>query len=129
LNPGINLASGAHVVNGHWFLPIDGHQMSPRTALLPFLVRRCAVVARMCENPNMKFRAGLIIGLVVGFIAGARAGRERYDQLVSAYNKLRSNDMVRKTTDIAEQSTRKTRAAAGNTLVSTADTIRDRAAR
>ena len=83
----------------------------------------------MCENHNMKFRLGLIIGLILGFLLGARAGRERYDQLVAAYNKIRSNQVVRKTTDIAEQSTRKTRAAAGNTLVSTADTIRQRAAR
>ena len=83
----------------------------------------------MCKNPDMKFRIGLFTGLIIGFLLGARAGRERYDQLVAAYNKLRSHDMVRKTTDIAEQSTRKTRAAAGNTLVSTADTIRQRAAR
>lgn len=83
----------------------------------------------MWDNPDMKFRAGLIIGLVVGFVAGARAGRERYDQLVSAFRKLRANDTVRQTADFAERSTRKSRAAAGNTLVSTADTIRDRAAR
>ena len=83
----------------------------------------------MWHNPGMKFRTGLITGLIIGFLLGARAGRERYDQLVAAYNKLRSNDMVRKTTDIAEQSSRKTRAAAGNTLVGTADTIRQRAAR
>jgi hypothetical protein len=83
----------------------------------------------MCENPYMKFRTGLIAGLIIGFLLGARAGRERYDQIMAAYNKIRSNDVVRKTTDIAEQSTRKTRIAAGNTLVSTADTIRTRAAR
>jgi len=83
----------------------------------------------MCDNHTMKFRLGLITGLIIGFLLGARAGRERYDQLMAAYHKLRSNDVVRKTTDIAEQSTRKTRAAAGNTLVSTAETIRQRAAR
>lgn len=83
----------------------------------------------MCDNPSMKFRTGLITGLIIGFLLGARAGRERYDQIVAAYNKIRSNDRVRRTTDLAEQSTRKTRAAAGNTLVSTADTIRQRSAR
>ncbi|MEN8237597.1 MAG: YtxH domain-containing protein [Actinomycetota bacterium] len=77
----------------------------------------------------MKFRLGLITGLTIGFLLGARAGRERYDQIVATYNKIRSNDAVRRTTDLAEQSTRKTRTAAGNTLVRTADTIRQRAAR
>jgi hypothetical protein len=83
----------------------------------------------MCENPDMKFRTGLVAGLIIGFLLGARAGRERYDQIVAAYNKVRSNDTLQRTTNIAEQSTRKTRAAAGNTLVSTADTIRQRTAR
>ncbi len=77
----------------------------------------------------MKFRLGLLTGLIIGFLLGARAGRERYDQLVAAYNKIRSSDTVRQTTDLAERSTRKTRAAAGNTLVGTANTIRQRAAR
>jgi hypothetical protein len=77
----------------------------------------------------MKFRLGLIIGLVAGFLLGARAGRERYDQLVAAFNKIRSHEQVLQAADIAERSTRKTRAAAGNTLVGTAGTIRERAAR
>jgi hypothetical protein len=87
-----------------------------------------SVGTEMWHNLTMKFRIGLITGLIIGFLLGARAGRERYDQLVAAYNKIRSNELVRRTTDLAEQSTRKTRAAAGNTLVGTADTIRQRAA-
>ncbi|GMR02979.1 MAG: hypothetical protein BMS9Abin20_1337 [Acidimicrobiia bacterium] len=77
----------------------------------------------------MKFRFGLFVGLITGFVLGARAGRKRYDQIVAAFNKVRSNDQVHQAADLAERSTRKTRAAAGNTLVSTADTIRDRVAR
>ncbi|MEE8486241.1 MAG: hypothetical protein V3S38_06810 [Acidimicrobiia bacterium] len=77
----------------------------------------------------MKFRFGLIIGLAVGYVSGARAGRERYEQIVSAFNAARSNEQIRDATDIAERSTRGTRAAAGRGIVSIADTIRERAAR
>ncbi|MCL1593572.1 MAG: YtxH domain-containing protein [Actinomycetia bacterium] len=77
----------------------------------------------------MKFRLGLIIGLITGFIIGARSGRERYDQIMAGLHKVRGNPQVKQAADIAERSTRKTRAAAGNTLVGTAGTIRERAAR
>ncbi len=77
----------------------------------------------------MKFRLGLAIGLVIGFLAGARAGRERYDRIVAAFNKARSNEQVREATAIAEQKTRKPRAAAGRGMVSVADTVRAKAAR
>jgi hypothetical protein len=77
----------------------------------------------------MKFRLGLIIGLIIGFLAGARAGRERYDQIIAAYNRARSNEQVRDATDLAERSTRGTRAAAGRGMVSVADGVRAKAAR
>jgi len=83
----------------------------------------------MWDNPIMKFRLGLIAGLIIGYLLGARAGRERYDQIVAAYNKARSNDVVRRATEITEQTTRTTRAVAGNTLVKSAETIRARAER
>ena len=77
----------------------------------------------------MKFRLGLIIGLAVGFLLGARAGRERYEQIVTAYKAVRSNEQVREATDLAERSTRGTRAAAGRGMVSVAETVRVKAAR
>lgn len=77
----------------------------------------------------MKFRIGLFIGLVIGFLAGARAGRDRYDQIVSVLRKARSNEQVREATAIAEEKTRKPRAAAGRGLVSAADTMRAKASR
>lgn len=83
----------------------------------------------MWQNRFMKFRLGLIIGLIIGFLAGARAGRERYDQIVAAFNNARSNEQVIEATAIAEQKTRRPRAAAGRGMVSVADTVRAKAAR
>ena len=77
----------------------------------------------------MKFRIGLLIGLIIGFLAGARAGRERYEQIVAALNRARSNEQVRDATAIAEEKTRKPRAAAGRGLVSVADSVRAKASR
>ncbi len=83
----------------------------------------------MCKNRFMKFRLGLIIGLAIGFLAGARAGRERYEQIVAAYRSVRSNEQVREATALAERSTRGTRAATGRGMVSVAEAVRAKAAR
>jgi hypothetical protein len=36
----------------------------------------------------------LALGVAIGYVLGARAGRERYDQLVRAYRKLVDHPMV-----------------------------------
>ncbi|MEN8040998.1 MAG: hypothetical protein ABFR95_05800 [Actinomycetota bacterium] len=77
----------------------------------------------------MKFRFGLIIGLGVGFLLGARAGRERYEQIIAAYKKFRSNEQVQEAAELAERSTRGARATAGRGMVSVAETVRAKAAR
>ena len=76
----------------------------------------------------MRFKAGLIIGFVVGFVVGARAGKERYDRLVASIRSAMANERVQQATDLAERSTRKSRAAAGNGLVSVADVVREKSA-
>ena len=89
----------------------------------------CRVTPRpyVGESSTMKFRTGLVIGLGVGFILGARAGRERYDQLMGSMESLRANEKVQRATAIADRSTAKVRRAAGSGLVMASETIKERA--
>jgi hypothetical protein len=35
-----------------------------------------------------------LLGVAIGYVLGARAGRERYDQLVQAYRRLKDHPAV-----------------------------------
>lgn len=47
----------------------------------------------------MKFRLGLIIGFAIGYVLGAKAGTERYRQIVSAYRSVAHTDTVQAISD------------------------------
>ena len=49
----------------------------------------------------MRYRATFIAGLAVGFIVGARAGRERYEQMVKLGRKVAEHPAVRQATRAA----------------------------
>lgn len=49
----------------------------------------------------MRFRAGLIVGGAIGYVLGARAGRERYEQIVRKTRELRGHPAVAQLTDQA----------------------------
>ncbi len=49
----------------------------------------------------MRFRAGLLLGGFIGYVLGARAGRDRYHQILAAYRRLRSHPAVAQLTDQA----------------------------
>ena len=49
----------------------------------------------------MRYRATFIVGFAVGYIVGARAGRERYEQIVKASRKVAENPTVQKATRAA----------------------------
>jgi hypothetical protein len=51
----------------------------------------------------MRYRATFLAGLAVGFIIGARAGRERYEQMVKLARKTAENPTVQKATHAAGQ--------------------------
>ncbi len=42
----------------------------------------------------MAFRRGLIVGFGVGYVLGARAGRERYQQIVTWWHRFTGNPAV-----------------------------------
>jgi hypothetical protein len=47
----------------------------------------------------MRYKATFVAGFVVGFIAGARAGRERYDQIVKYSKQIAGHPAVQKATN------------------------------
>jgi len=49
----------------------------------------------------MRFKATLLAGFAAGFVAGARAGRERYEQMMKAGRKVAENPTVQKATRAA----------------------------
>jgi hypothetical protein len=46
----------------------------------------------------MKFKSGFLVGLGAGYVLGAKAGEERYQQLVDAAKSLRENPGVQRLT-------------------------------
>jgi hypothetical protein len=47
----------------------------------------------------MRFKTGLIIGLGAGYVLGAKAGKERYEQIVEATRAFMDNPGVQRLTD------------------------------
>ena len=46
----------------------------------------------------MKFKSGFLVGLGAGYVLGAKAGEERYQQMVDAARSLRENPGVQRLT-------------------------------
>ena len=47
----------------------------------------------------MKFRTGMLVGFGVGYVLGAKAGRERYEQILGATRAFMENPGVQRLTD------------------------------
>jgi hypothetical protein len=62
----------------------------------------------------MRHRATFLAGLAVGLVAGARAGRERYDQLKNAAQKVAESPAVRNATKAVGQKAGELTKAAGH---------------
>ena len=51
----------------------------------------------------MKFKSGFLVGLGAGYVLGAKAGQERYQQIVDATKSLRENPGVQRLTGEVNQ--------------------------
>jgi hypothetical protein len=61
----------------------------------------------------MGYRGMFVVGLAVGFVLGARAGREKYDQLVKYGHQIAENPTVQKATStVTAKTTELTKTAA-----------------
>ena len=50
----------------------------------------------------MKFRFGMILGFIAGYILGAKAGRDRYEQIMRAARGFMGTETVQKVTDLGK---------------------------
>jgi len=46
---------------------------------------------------------GFVLGAAVGYVLGARAGRERYEQLVRAYHRIADHPAVQSAAGVARE--------------------------
>lgn len=40
----------------------------------------------------MQFRFGLVLGLVIGYVVGAKAGRQRYEQILRLWGSVKGSE-------------------------------------
>ena len=64
----------------------------------------------------MRYKMTFIAGAAVGFVLGARAGRERYEQLVQAAQRFVQNPAVRNAAESAAQQSRTAAVKAADTV-------------
>jgi hypothetical protein len=75
---------------------------------------------------NMRKMTAIVAG-GVGYVLGARAGRERYDQIVAAAQKIRSNPKVQQTAQQAADAAKEAAPVVKDKVSSAADTAKDKA--
>ena len=51
----------------------------------------------------MRFRLGMILGFVAGYVLGAKAGKDRYEQIVKAFKKLMGTEPVQRAAERSKE--------------------------
>jgi hypothetical protein len=64
----------------------------------------------------MRYKLTFIVGAAFGFVLGARAGRERYEQMVQAAQRFAQNPAVRNAAETAAQQSRTVAVKAADTV-------------
>ncbi len=80
------------------------------------------------HNAGMKFRHGLIVGVGIGYVLGAKAGRERYDQIVGHWQRMtggRMHDATARGRAVVDITTARARDAISEGLDGAAERLRD----
>ncbi len=72
-----------------------------------------------------KFRNGLVLGLAAGYVLGAKAGRERYQQIVDAWERITATEPAKWAKERGRQVAGKGREMAGERMASASAKLRD----
>ena len=73
----------------------------------------------------MRFKSGFLVGLSAGYVLGAKAGEERYQQIVDATSKLRENPGVQRLTGEVNKTVNVSKDRVAETAAAKADQAKD----
>jgi len=73
----------------------------------------------------MRFKSGFLVGLGAGYVLGAKAGQERYQQIVDATSKLRENPGVQRLTGEVNKTVNVSKDRVAETAAAKADQAKD----
>jgi hypothetical protein len=73
----------------------------------------------------MRFKSGFLVGLGAGYVLGAKAGEERYQQIMDAAGKLRENPGVQRLTGEVNKTVSVGRDRVAETAAAKADQARE----
>ncbi len=76
----------------------------------------------------MKFRHGIVVGLGIGYVLGAKAGRQRYDQIVGHWQRVtggRVQEVTSKGKAVVDITTARARGAISEGLDTAAERLRN----